>query len=70
MLYRASSALSQTNTSVTTKADSGKPELQEKVMTSLPSMTRRSRFGALFMGFHLTALAGTLCKTLWAGEQS
>lgn len=36
-------ALSQANATITTKADSRKAELQEKIVTSLPSMPRRPK---------------------------
>lgn len=36
-------AFSQANTGITTKADSRRAELQEKIMTSFPSMPRRPK---------------------------
>lgn len=53
-------ALSQANTSIATKADTRKAELQDKNcdIPSLHAQEAKGRFGAEFMGFHLTAGLG------------
>lgn len=57
--------------SITTKADSRKFELQEKVVTSLPSMPRRPKPGLeLYLWDFTRQLLQARCKTLWVEEQS
>lgn len=57
--------------SITTKADSRKFELQEKVVTSLPSMPKRPKPGLeLYLWDFTRQLLQAHCKTLWVEEQS
>lgn len=64
-------ALSQANTSIATKAASKKVELQEKIMTSLPSLPRRPKPGLeLYLWDFTRQLLQEHCKTLWVEELS
>lgn len=69
-------ALSQANTSIATKADTRKAELQEKIVTSLLSMPRFGDFLASKAGLELCLwdftcqLLQAHCKSLWVEEQS